>query len=399
MSNYKQRRKKGEGTIVKRKNSTSCQAAIYVPQPTGKSKRTYYYGTERECVDWLTQIRYDIHTGKAVTSADTTLYEWLYKWLDRYCINIRDSTRMNYVTYIERHIRQHRIASIPLKHLTTDDIQGYIAFLKKSGKLSGDGGLSAKTIRNILQMLRTSLKQAVGNHLIWSNPADYCQMPRMESKETHFLSTDEMQRLLCAAKCQKWEIGIVLLMFTGMRIGELMALRHDSLCTKEGITYLDIRSSLKRVSNYGKAGRSRTVLEVSETKTEHSRRQIPLLPVVAALLKEHLHAQKKTTCVMNPFIISNDDGNFVDPTTFRKWFNTMVENAGITTHVTPHTLRRTWATHSLRKGLSAQYIADMLGHSSTSVTEKYYLLSDMEGKNNELLKLEKMANDLLENEN
>lgn len=67
-----------------------------------------------------------------MTSADTTLYEWLYKWLDRYCINIRDSTRMNYVTYIERHIRQHRIASIPLKHLTTDDIQGYIAFLKKA---------------------------------------------------------------------------------------------------------------------------------------------------------------------------------------------------------------------------------------------------------------------------
>ena len=129
------RRSNGEGTISHRNNG-KWQAAIYIPLPTGTKKRIYFYAkTKKDCSDWLTQQRHSIQIGKPILSSDITLRDWLAHWLSKYCINIRDSTRMNYTTYINRHIAQHSISQIPLKKLTTDDVQTYIIFLQQSGKL------------------------------------------------------------------------------------------------------------------------------------------------------------------------------------------------------------------------------------------------------------------------
>ena len=186
------------------------------------------------------------------------------------------------------------IASIPLKSLSTDDLQDFISFLKKSGKLDGSGGLSNKTIRNIMTMIRTALKQAMGNQLIWTNPADYCQLPKVKQTEKQFLTVDEMERLLRAAKGERWYIGLLLLLMTGCRLGELLALRHNSFHCENGLRVLDIHHAVKRVTNFhAKPGEPKTVLEISEPKSDKSYRTIPILPEVAELVQAHIQMQQQ----------------------------------------------------------------------------------------------------------
>ena len=392
----------GEGTMFKRKNSKKWQAAIPVPLPTGGTKRFYFYGTQQECKEWLVKMRYDIQMGKPVLDSSITLISWLRIWLERYCINIRDTTRMNYTSYIA-HIACHRIAQISLKSLSTDDLQEFISFLKKSGKLSGEGGLSNKTIRNLFQMLKTALKQAQGNQLIWSNPAEYCQLPKVESKEKHFLTTDELSRLLKATESERWHIALVLLSLTGIRLGECLSLRHDSLKCEDGIWVLDIQHSVKRVKNFNaQKDEPQTILQVSETKSAKSRRQIPLLPEVNELLQEHIRIQQEKAnnsyglYAENPFIVDNGLGFVTEPSTFRKWYKKALKRARISTNYRIHDLRGTWASTGLKAGIPLQYVSVLLGHSSQIVTEKYYLSYDNESKNSALKPFEIIAQAILE---
>ena len=396
------RRASGEGTIIWLQKKNCYRAAIPVPLPTGGTKREYHYGTQAECRDWLTQMREEIRLGKPVLDSKLTLLDWLRVWLNKYCVNIRASTRTNYMCYVEQHVANHRIAAVKLKNLSTDDIQDFISYLKKTGKVDGSGGLGNKTIRNIIMMLRTALKQAVGNQLIWTNPADYCQLPKVVQQEKCPLSVEEMAQLLSAAKGERWYIGIVLLLMTGCRLGELLALRHSSLRKEGEVWVLDIHSAVKRNPNFNaKKGERKTVLEISEPKSARSYRTIPLLSEVAELLQSHIQMQGQEAdrsyglYQADPSIVGNEIGQVIDPTTFRKWFKWIVEEAEIGRSICIHDCRGSWASAGLKAGISTQYLSAMLGHSSTQVTEKYYLTLDIEGKNRALQNYSDIAHMLL----
>ena len=379
------KRGNGEGSILKRKDGR-WQAAFSAQLPTGEHKRIYHYGnTRKECADWLTEMQHKASMGKPVTAADIPLIEWLEEWFRKYCINIRDSTRMNYTTYLT-HIRRHRIGQIHLSKLTTDDLQDFILFLQDNGKLDNSGGLSAKTIRNLFQMLHKALKQAVGNQIIWSNPSDYVELPKVHQKEVEFLSADELHRLIEASNDETWQIGLILMMATGIRIGELLALRQDSICCEEGIWYLNIRQTLQRVKNFNaKEGEKSTVLRCSDPKTDNSRRKIPLLPEVVTLLQTHVTRQKTAAdqsyglYETNPYLISNEIGECVDPSTFRKWFSQIIKRTDIQKKVTPHKLRHSFASHCLKNGMDIKNISSLLGHYSTEFSAKVYVHTDLEG--------------------
>lgn len=394
----------GEGSIVQRKNK-KWQASIWTTLPSGDHKRRYFYGkTRKECAEWLTQMRTANLQGKILFSSDTTVSDWLDEWLNNYSINIRPATRSNYITYINKHIKPHRIGKIPLGKLTTHDLQSFVVFLKNNGRLKGSGGLSPKTIRNIMQMLKKALKQAVGNGYLWCNPADFVELPKAIQTETRSLNMQEQKKLLEMSKGEPWRIGIILLLFNGIRIGELLALRQDSVCYEDGIAYLNIRHSLQRVTDFdAKGNQSKTKLRISDPKTENSKRQIPLLPEVAQALETHMSSQKHTAnrsygmYTDNPYIICNELGEYVDPTTFRSFFNSIVKKAGIQGKVTPHTLRHTFASHSLKQGMDLKHISALLGHYSTDFTARTYIHADLEGKYTAMKKLSGLSKELLLN--
>ncbi len=389
------KRGSGEGSIYKRKDGKWVAAAT-VHLGSGKAKKKYFYAnTRKECAIWLNKMLETIRLGAISNNSDAPLIEWLRTWLRDYCVNVRDSTRMNYSTYIERHIALNKIADIPLNRLTTADLQAFSKYLCESGRLDGNGGLNAKTIRNLFNMLHKALNQAIGNQLILSNPSDYVVLPQVKKPSVSFLNIDEQNALLKACMGERWRIGIIISLGTGLRIGELLALRRSSIKFDEGISYLDINKSLQRVTDFNNAtkGKHKTILRESETKTDNSNRKIPLTPDLVDALNDYfayqdnIEARSNPAYINDPYIICNADGNYIDPSTYRNWFKEIVKKAGLEGKITPHTLRHTFASTALKYGMDLKNISNLLGHYSTDFTARTYVHTDLEGQYIAMLKM------------
>ena len=352
-------------------------------------------------MEWLAEKRLQKARGQLECGDDTTLSEWLQIWMQRYTPNLRDSTRANYYGYLENYIFTNKMASMPLTKISTDILQRFIISCEKNGK-ADTHSVSAKTIRNMVSMLHAAMEQAVRNGLLLRNPCDYVQLPRTTQAEIHPLSDNEIARLLSTVKGERYEIAIFLLIFGGFRLGELLALRHSSLREEEGVWYLRVENSLNRVTDFdAKPGEPKTVLRLGEPKSKKSRRDVPLPPQVLKALQEHMRRQKDEALSSfglydpDPFIIANELGGFIDPTTFRNWFNRQVEEAGITRHIRVHDCRHTAAMLMLRAGATPHEVALILGHSSSQVTEWFYLHPDLHDRDRAIQKIEKSISALI----
>lgn len=340
-------------------------------------------------------MRESLRKGSYSENSDITLIKWLTTWRNDYCINIRPSTRMNYDTYINRHIAPSDIANIPVCQINTSVLQNFFNNLSQNGRIDGKGGLSAKTVRNLYNMLHKALKQAVGNQMITNNPAEYVVLPKVTKPSVKALDIHEQQSLLDACKGERWEIAVQISLWTGLRIGELLALRQSDFKMSNNIYYLDITKSLQRVKDYSGESNS-TILNECDTKTENSVRQIPLSPYISEIIAKHFAKQKASADASfglyktDPYIVCNEIGNCIDPSTYRKWFKGITEKAGLSGRITPHTLRHTFASTALKCGVNLKSISDILGHYSTDFTARTYIHTDLNGKHEAMTAMYKM---------
>lgn len=377
----------GSGTIKQRPNGL-WEARFWATMPDGKRKRISKYGRrKRDCLAWLVEMRFREQNGEASAESDTTLIVWLRLWLKQYLPDIRASTRASYNAVINRHLAGHRVADIKLRDLTTDDLQRFFNYIRDQGRLDGQGGLSAKTVRNIFLVVHKALQQAVGNRLIRLNPADYVALPKAKRAEVQLLTDDEVRQILTVCSGERWEAGLVILLFCGLRLSELLALRAESLVQVDGRRYLKVEYALKREQIVdAPEGNPKTILHLGELKTEGSRRLVPLLPEVHEVIIRNLANQQEDAARSyelyegNPFIVSNELGGFVDSTTFRKFFKQMLAKAGINRRVRIHDCRHYYCSLAVRSASSSPNGADLalvkksLGHSiSSAVTEQVYL--------------------------
>lgn len=364
-------------------------------------KRDHYFKTRREAVAHHAAAIHAIESGNPVTSNNYSVGSYLRHWYEMYCVDIRDSTRMGYSTTIFRHVAEHPINQKPLSKATVDDWQEFFNYLNTAGKLDAldPQGLSPKTQRNIFNLLHQAMEQARGQQLIWSNPLDFVKLVKTQPNEVEFLTASEIKVLLDASRGNSYRIGILLGTFCGLRLGEMMALTHDDVRydANLGCHYLDIHHSLQRVTNYNrKPGENKTVLRVGETKTRKSKRQIPLLPEVAAEIKAHMEAQRlEFGNRKGIYLICNADGGFIDPSTWRNWLKDLARKVGITRNVHPHMLRHSFATHALQSGLEITEISQLLGHTDTAFSSRVYVHTDLEGRNIAVSKMEMFTSALL----
>ena len=400
MPRRKRKAANGDGTIYHCKDGR-WGAAIWVNYPDGRKKRVYYYSRDRnQCVEWLAKKRLQKAHGSIESGDDIVLIEWLRIWLERYTPNIRVSTRTNYQGYIENYIGPDKIATLKLVKVSTDMLQMFAASLEKAGQPDSKG-LSAKTIRNLFSMLHAAMKQAVGHGLLLRNPCDFVQLPQVKQAEIHPLSDAEIASLLAETQGERYGIAVLLMLFGGFRLGELLALRHSSLHEEERMWFLRVEHSLNRISNYdAQPGESKTILLLGEPKSASSKRDVPLLPQVLTVLREHMQCQREAAATSwgmfeaDPFLVSNELGGCIDPTSFRNWFKAMCKKAEITRHIRVHDCRHTAATLMLRGGATPHEVALILGHSSSQVTEKFYLHPNISDRAKAISKLENTTSNL-----
>lgn len=381
----------GTGTVYKPKHPSKnfpFRAEIWITdfsRPNGKRRISKNFKRKTEAEKWRDDMlsKYG-KTDHSLCNPMITLSEWLTFWLKNFTPNIKDSTRTGYKCYIEQHISKHHIGKINLKDLNVCDLQSYISCLTSSGNLKNDSGLSTKTIRSMMLMIKKSLHTAVGADIINKNPAEYIILPKLQQRPVEYLTLEQIRKLINVSRGERWGIFFPLAFMTACRIGELGALRKSSLKHENGIYYLSIEGSLNRVKDFSGKSNKQTVLRIGSTKNSKPR-QIPIPEELAKLLHQHFEKQKEEATIScgqyldDPYIFCNEFGNFVDTSTLRNWSKKIASEAGIDNFY-PHLLRKSYATLA-STNMDIKNLSAILGHSSCNVSTQYYIASDINTKN------------------
>ena len=357
------KRANGEGSIRKRKDGRweGRYTAGHDPE-TGKAIYKSVLGrSQAEVKEKLKQAIEETQALDVTKAGKYTVGEWMEVWFQDYAkIKVRPSSHQTYQGYIQNHIRPN-IGDIPLEKLTSLDLQKFYKKLLTTGRVDRveakgqPKGLSAKTVRNIHQILSSALKLAQEQRLILTNPAEGCALPRVEHQEMKTLTTVQLASFFREAR----ESGVFELYYlelaTGLRRGELLGLKWEDIDLERGD--LRVRRQVSRING-----------EVVEAplKTKNAYRILPLAEDTVGVLKEQ---RKKVG--NSPWVFPSPNGGPISPDSVLHMLHRVLKRAGLP-KVRFHDLRHTFATLVLQNGVDVKTVSGMLGHFSAGFTLDTY---------------------------
>ena len=370
----KRKNANGEGTIYKCesgkfKGRWTGQLVIGTDPKTGAPKRKSFYGWSMgEVKEKMKPFREDLEKGIDLQN-NITFGKWIDLWMEDYKkLEIGLSTWENYYRSINNHAYPE-LGHIRLKDLGPNDIQ------KLYNKMIKNGSAPA-TVRRTHQIIYGSLTQAVENRLISWNPAKATVLPKLEDDEARAMTVDEMNIFLDALNKIKgpykvrvtWRTIFLTLLGTGIRSGEALALRWARVDIRNRTA--TITEGIKRTKEMG--------LVFGDPKSAKSKRPVPLPNEVAfALRLLRIHQAKVKLAVGEAYenqdlVFSSSIGTPINPRNLIRKFHEIRDTAGLSTDITVHSLRHTFATRLLERGESLKTVQVLLGHADISTTGNTY---------------------------
>ena len=386
-----------EGSIRKRKNGTWEGRYTIGYDARGRQKQLSVYGkTRAEVARKLNEKTAAIQNGTYIIPRDHTLLEWLENWLTTYAyIKVRASTYASYQAYINNHIAPY-IGGVKLQKLTTEQLQLFFNEKAKNGRLDGKGGLSPKTIRNLYNMLHEALQQAVTNKYLSVNVTEGVVLPSRQTLDIIVFKPEEQAAILEACKKERLGFAIELDFMTGLRIGEICALKWSDFDFTEKI--FDVRRTLQRIqkktSDIGEKSAKTQIVE-GDTKTKNGKRVIPITDVMYHKLMQHRSRQNFEKLRLGKgyadhgYVFANEFGYAVEPSYLRDVYERILKSAGVS-HYKFHTIRHTFATRAIENGAPVKIVSEILGHSSVQLTMDVYCHPSVSAKRSVMEKLEKL---------
>ncbi len=331
-----------------------------------KQKWSTLRGTKKEAQAELTRLLNEINTGEYIEPSRMLVSEYLKRWLKDYAEpSVSPKTNERYAQIIRDNINP-TLGNYHLSKLKPLHIQSFYTDCLTSGRKDGKGGLAAQTVLHFHRLLHRALSQAVKWQLLARNPVDAVEPPRPERTEMNAINEASTAQLLDKLTGSVLFSPVLFAVTTGLRRGELLALRWKDVNLDEG--RITVNQSLEQT----KAG-----LRFKSPKTERSRRQVPLPSVTVDLLKDHKRNQNEERLRLGPIYQNNDlvfprpDGSAMPPDSFSTNFAAFIRRSGLK-HIRFHDLRHSHATQLLLQGVHPKIVSERLGHSNIGITLDTY---------------------------
>ena len=304
--------------------------------------------------------------------------DWLKEWLDNYVEpTAKTRTFSRYSEIVEQHIIP-RLGELELDELTPSVLQHYITELLQSGNLKTGRGLAANSVSAIINVIQNSLRTAFNLGYTKEYTADRIKRPKSQEKNVSCFSIQEQKKIEQAVLNSKKDkmFGVMLCLYTGLRVGELLALKWTDFDLQKG------HLSVSRSCHDGKGNDGKYIRIEDTPKTSSSRRIIPLpkqlLPIIKEF-KKNSNSEYVVSCNSKPLSVRS----------YQRSFDLLQRKLGIT-HRGFHSLRHTFATRALECGMDVKTLSEILGHKSPTVTLNRYVHSLMEHKKEMMNKLGKL---------
>lgn len=358
------KRSNGEGTIYKRKDGRWC-AAYYDAQ----FNRHYIYGKTQSEVKQKLKVKQNDRTVKTVKTY--SLQEWVREFLEKYKKNeLKVTTFDSYMGHYRKHIEGSALGKMKLDKVKAENLQKYY-----NDKIAD--GYNSKTVRAVETIINSALNMAVKLRMLSENPNLYTTIPKKIKYEAKILSLEEVRRIVDMAKKDKLYPIIITTIYTGMRKGEVMALKWENVDFKERKIY--VKNSLCRVEDSGvdEKGRRHATYQVLEPKTKKSVRMIPMLDEVYEALQEQKKRQDiekkqfKGAYFDQGVVFADEMGNYIRQRTFMDEYHEFLKRYGVS-DVRFHDLRHTFASLLIEADVSIKVVQELLGHSTITTSMDIY---------------------------
>ena len=299
----------------------------------------------------------------------------LFKWQKSNEIKLKGSTKNKYENLINMHILP-KLGHLKLSEITTTLLNGFLKDKLEYGRLNEIGGLSPSYVRSISHIITSALQYAVTEELCEPLKTKICK-PSIIKGELPILSMDNQKSLeaYTRANLKPTNIGIMISLYTGLRIGEVCALSWNDI--DFDLKTIFVRHTVARVKSNNK--KTKTELILDEPKTISSKRIIPIPEPLFSLILEY----KKISTSL--YVVSNT-ASFVSPRTYESRFCKVLKSCNIK-KINYHGLRHTFATRCIEAGVDIKSLSEILGHSNVSTTLNTYVHSSLEMKKKQLEKL------------
>jgi integrase len=334
---------------------------------TGKRRVRYvsFKGTKRAAQLELVRLISECAAGASIDPSKITVGEFIERWLRDWAqTHVSPKTLERYRELLRNHVCA-RMGQAQLQKLRAVHINELYTDLLRP-RVSGGAGLAARTIGHVHRALHRALGHANDWDLVQKNVASLVSPPHVAPTEIETLTAAKVQQVLAKLKGRAIYPIAALALATGMRRGELLALRWSDV--KLDSAALRVEQSLEQT----KAG-----LRFKSPKTKHGRREITLPPSAVTLLREHHKAQQETRLRLglgkaadNALVFATWDGKVRSPNALTKEWSVVMKEAGLS--VTFHSLRHTHASHLIASGLDVLAISRRMGHGSPAITLGVY---------------------------
>lgn len=358
----------------KRKKSAYGGGSVYQRQSDGRYVAKYknpdtnetvtrYRKTKKEAEKALEDIKFEIRQGTLVTGPNPKVKAFLIQWLDDvHKLDVNPNTYYKHRSIIYSRIIP-ALGHIELKKLTPQQVQKFYTDLQTVGK-------KKSSIYDVHKVLRVALKTAVQWGLVPHNVCDKIKRPNPGKKQHYMLTEEQIKRLLQVAEKHVWmEAFLKLVMTTGMRHGELLALQWEDISFDNAT--LQIRRNVAYIPGQGYV--------VGPPKTESGNRTIALPAFVLRALRKHQDyqiAQKNLAGEAwqdRHLVFSGAHGGYLSEHVSLRAYRDVLKEAGLPQDMTMHDLRHNVSTF-LQKVLKypPSFVQALLGHSSANITLTIY---------------------------